>query len=398
MTDQRPEKSPLIFIIITLLLSIVFSLAVAEWVLGYQRKSIENSEQMDPGLIQYDTGLGWRLKAGWTGKHHHHDYDASYSINTDGFRETGKTGKGDGYAIVGDSFSFGLGVDDEQTFTALLNNKWPLPGQQRGQQPGQQRAQQPGFVNYSVPGYSTDQQLLLIDRLAKYSIAKTIEKNIILVIYLGNDIFDNMLAFPLQAEHGKPYFILDEDRLTLNNSPVPRSRKDAAARNTSISSLVLADDFRQGVIMQTLSSLEINRRLNLFQADISLSEKTLEEKFSPALKLTSRLVLEIEKNLSKHGSSLKVVLLPGRSYVVSPSGVSAQYQEYFRKSLKASLEAPGSIIVLDLASYLRELDDQQKAGLYYPYEGHLTPLGHELVASYLRARLYSANESYDEYR
>lgn len=358
-------------------MSFAVSLTVAEWVLGYQRQSIENSEQMDPGLIQYDTGLGWRLHAGWTGRHHHHDYDASYAINADGFRDTGQNSAGYDNAIIGDSFSFGLGVDDEQTFTALLN----VHAQERGQS---------GFLNYSIPGYSTDQQLLLIDRLLDDSFAKGIEKNIILVIYLGNDIFDNMLAFPLQAEYSKPYFTLvNKDDLVLKNSPVPLRKKDAAARNTSISSLVLADDFQQGVIRQTLSSFEISRRLNLFQADIRLTEKSLEQKFSPALKLTSRLVREMEKNLAKQGSSLQVVLLPGRSYVVSPSAASAQYQEYFRKSLKASLEASGRITVLDLASHLRELDDEQKAGIYYPYEGHLTPRGHELVAAYLRTRLYS---------
>ena len=98
-------------------------------------------------MIVYDAKLGWKLKPYWSGKHHHYDYDVEYNINSDGFRGTDAAVKEGGISIVGDSFSFGLGVNDDETFTSLLNvmhhNK---------------------FYNYSVPGYSTDQQLLLVKR------------------------------------------------------------------------------------------------------------------------------------------------------------------------------------------------------------------------------------------
>ena len=267
------------------------------------------------------------------------------------------------YAIVGDSFSFGLGVNDDETFTALLN----ADGDQKKH-----------YYNYSVPGYSTDQQLLLLKKLKD-----EINNNIILVVYLGNDIFDIMRDYPLQAEHGKPYFKLDNNALTLENTPVPLTAKPAAARKESISSIVLGHETASNAFSGWFARSEINRRLGLFHKNTALSDKAMESRFFESLKLFKTLVYEIEKQVNKNNGQLYVALLPGRSYVEQPASLSAQYQEYFRQNIKTSLTESSSIKVMDLAAYLRELHDKGIKHLYYPNEGHLTPPGHQYLADYL---------------
>ncbi len=379
MNDKNSEIKQKRFIAITIIFSFVLSLSLAEWVLSYQRQLIENSEHMDPGMILYDAELGWKLKPYWAGRHTHYDYDVSYSINSDGFRgksaaahlNSHNNDREKTFAIVGDSFSFGLGVNDEQTFTALLNASAENTAVFSS-------GSEYSFLNYSVPGYSTDQQLLLIKKQGD-----KITRNIVLVVYLGNDIFDNMRPFPLQAEHGKPYFSLQDNRLLLNNVPVPLTRKPAAARNTTISSLVMGKDYKQSF----LSGFEISRRLALFQPDIQLNRERLAERFSDPLKLMSALIAEINSVLQARQGSLTVVLLPGRSYVQAPLSVSAGYQEYFRQSIKKSVTALPAVQVLDLALYLKQYYITQSKQLYYPNEGHLTPMGHQVVAEYLRSQL-----------
>jgi len=369
--DKIPGKPQNLFIFLSIFLSLTFSIVIAEWVLRYQRQSIEqkinSSEQMDPGMILYDAQLGWKLKPYWSGKHHHYDYDVTYNINKDGFRGYDTRVEGIEYAVVGDSFSFGLGVNDDETFTALLNKD---------------SGQENYFRNYSVPGYSTDQQLLLINKLKD-----EISNQIILIVYLGNDIFDNMRDFPLQAEHGKPYFKLSNNSLSLENTPVPLAPKSAAARSDNISSIVLGKNNRRNVFSDWLAQLEISRRSGLFHKNTVLSDDVMQSRFSEPLKLFKTLVYEIEKLVNKKNGRLSVVLLPGRSYVEQPESLSAQYQEYFRQNIKSSLDTSSSIKVMDLALYLRELHDNGIKNLYYPNEGHLTAKGHQYVADFLAIQI-----------
>lgn len=369
MKDKAPVKNQNLFIFLSVLISLTLSIIVAEWVLRYQSdlldQQVNKSEQMEPGMILYDAQLGWKLKPYWSGKHHHYDYDVSYNINREGFRGTDAPAADSFYSIVGDSFSFGLGVNDDETFAALLN---------RGSN---------SFRNFSVPGYSTDQQLLLIDKLNH-----EISNKVLLMVYLGNDIFDNKRAYPLQAEHGKPYFKLDDNKLSLENTPVPLLPKPAAARAVSISSIVLAGDDKS---VSWLAGLEISRRLGLLQKNIELSETLMQSRFSESLKLFTALVYEIDKRVGDNDGQLSVILLPGRSYVEQPASLSAQYQEYFRHSIKSSLETSSSIILMDLASHLRQLNDSGIKNLYHPNEGHLTALGHQHVADYLAEEINKLN-------
>ncbi len=370
MKDKTPGKSQNLFIFLSLTLSLSFSLVVAEWVLRYQRQSVEHeinaSERMQPGMILYDAQLGWKLKPYWSGKHHHYDYDVTYNINRDGFRGA-ETQRGNvDFAVVGDSFSFGLGVNDDETFVALLNAN---------------SKEKNVYRNYSVPGYSTDQQLLLLNRLKG-----RINADVLLVVYLGNDIFDNMRDYPLQAEHAKPYFELNDNTLSLKNTPVPLAPKSAAARKNTISNIVLGESHHEEIFSDWFARLEINRRLGLFQKNIELSDEEMDQRFSESLKLFNTLVYETRKLVNKNAVQLNVVLLPGRSYVEQPVSVSAQYQEYFRQKIRSSLDA-ASIKVMDLATHLRALHDNGIQNLYYPNEGHLTPLGHQHVADYLAAQI-----------
>jgi len=316
-------------------------------------------------MILYDAQLGWKLKPYWSGKHHHYDYDVSYTINKDGFRgETAFNNTG-GYAVVGDSFSFGLGVNDDETFTSLLNNNSDKT-----------------FYNFSVPGYSTDQQTLLLDKMHS-----AVDRNVLLVVYLGNDVFDNMRAYPLQADHGKPYYKLVDDKLVLKNTPVPLAQKSAAARKETISSIVLGSDLQVTGPPNWLSKLELNRRLGLFQTSPVLTKENMQSRFIESLELMLALLSEVEKIVANNNGKLNIVLLPGRSYVEQAGSVSAQYQEYFLNYIASSIQPSSTLDVIDLATDLRELHNTGVNNLYYPNEGHLTARGHQYVADFLLAQL-----------
>jgi len=355
-----------LFALITLSLSLSASLFAAEWYLSYQRQTIELSDRLEPGMILYDPRLGWRLKPNWFGSHKHYDFDVNYNINRFGFRGRPPTElESRRYAVVGDSFSFGQGVNDEQTFVHLLD----------------EADKEAEFLNFSVPGYSTDQQYLLIrDRVRLFK-----PDVLVLVVYLGNDLFDNERPYPLQGDHAKPYFsMLSDGGLALQNTPVPMESKPAAARGESLTSLVLGESQPPPTMLQRwLGGFEITRRLGLFQRVYQGDDAGFEARFGYNRALFQALVGRISESARELQADLAVVLLPGRSFVENPGSLSAGYQDFLRRSLLRDLSLVAGVETIDLANALREARERGDSGLYYPNEGHLSPRGHLLVAGLL---------------
>ncbi len=107
--------------------------------------------------------------------------------------------------VLGDSYVFGVGTDEENIFTTHLERLLNGGG--------------PGFevVNLGVTGYSTDQELQLLRRLGPQ-----LSPNLVLVVTCDNDFRANTEDFAF-GRYYKPYFELDAGgRLVLRNTPVPR--------------------------------------------------------------------------------------------------------------------------------------------------------------------------------
>jgi len=367
--ESLPKWKRLTFNLISILLGLLFSLTVAEAILRYQRQLIAHSDHIEAGMVRYDRQLGWRLTPGWQGAHHHHDFDTRYKINNLGFRgETAQQGNQKErikqFAVVGDSFTFGTGVDLSDTFIQQLNI---LGGADRV------------FINFGVPGYSTDQEYLLLDRY----IRPHKPNHVILIVYLANDLFDNELAFPMQAENGKPFFSLDTNQqLTKHNSPVPMQKKPAAASKNTLQYIVLGEQVNNfSFLEKTVGKLEIFRRLGLFQYQPEISEFFFEQRFDDTLRLFYAMVSGINEICTKNKAELSLVLLPGRSVVSRPGSVSAQYQTYLAQQITHHFKKQTDIQLIDLLGPLTMAYKGNKAPLYFPNEGHLTPAGHKIAAS-----------------
>jgi len=154
-------------------------------------------------VITYDSILGWKMKPGINGKVDLVDVEGiAVRTNSLGFwdREFAHK-KPPGrcrIAFLGDSFTWGMGVREEERFTNLLaaaNPDWE------------------GF-NFGVPGYGTDQALLLWKHMAH-----RFQPDLVVLTIYQNDYVDNM--YLVRYGRRKPYFELKEDEKTeLRNVPV----------------------------------------------------------------------------------------------------------------------------------------------------------------------------------
>lgn len=98
---------------------------------------------------------------------------------------------------VGDSFTFGEEEEDEYTWPAVLQDA--LSGWE--------------VINLAVHGYGTDQQLLVLqDEGVRY------HPDVVLVGFFADNCFRNVVRF---RDYAKPRFVLEGERLSLTNVPVP---------------------------------------------------------------------------------------------------------------------------------------------------------------------------------
>ena len=172
--------------------------------LGWQRSWIKRHQNTGKEIYYkfdiYDTSKGWISKPnlkdmnvfdnkllntnskGLRGKNEY-----SYSKDQDKIR----------ILVLGDSFTFGDEVSDNETYSYYLQEMVPHAE----------------VINFGVHGYGHDQMLILFkEEGIKY------EPDIVILGFLPGDMPRNLLKF---RDFAKPKFVLDKRKLRLTGTPVP---------------------------------------------------------------------------------------------------------------------------------------------------------------------------------
>jgi lysophospholipase L1-like esterase len=159
-----------------LLVSLFVSLVAGEGLARLQstrRVSQRGSETKHLfNVFRADSVLGWALRPSWSGRHEKFDFRVRVHIDAAGFRAMPQVAAPDARRIlvVGDSFAFGWGVEDDETFSAVLARALA-------------RDAPVEVINAGVPGYSTDQYWLFL-RERGFALAP----DLVLLVECGNDL------------------------------------------------------------------------------------------------------------------------------------------------------------------------------------------------------------------
>jgi hypothetical protein len=198
-------------ILLLLLVSSVLAFTVGEFVIRFIFPEYLLAKT-DRSFWHYDAELGWKHLALENGQMVLWDkygkvISVKITINSVGYRDKERTrsvplGK---YrvAVLGDSFAFGFGVPFESVFATVMERK----------------NEQFEVLNFGVSGYSTDQEVLTLEK-----VVLAYNPHIVLLIVIGNDFKANNSS----TEHGypKPRYILKGGELVLTNVPVPKILDD----------------------------------------------------------------------------------------------------------------------------------------------------------------------------
>jgi hypothetical protein len=150
----------------------------------------------------HDDLLGWAHRPGQRGSMSHPDFRISVSISEQGLRDREyafeRTPGRRRMLVLGDSFAWGFGVEQDEALSEILERKHP----------------DWEILNTGVSGWGTDQQLLFFrERGLRW------RPDVVLLLFHPNDVEDNAAAS--RYGYPKPRFVLRDAGLELTHVPVP---------------------------------------------------------------------------------------------------------------------------------------------------------------------------------
>ncbi len=232
--------------------------------------------------------------------------------------------------VLGDSFTFGDEVSDDETYAADLERMLP----------------DAEVVNLGVHGYGHDQMLLYLREVgARY------QPDVVLLGFVYADMERNLLGF---RDFAKPRFALVDGRLVLRGVPVPTLE-------------ALRDDRQYGLRLLDLVTL----------LDDDLTEPRRPQRAREAERLTAALLDEIVSTVHGLGAAPLLVYLPIEGEIGWPD-VGPIEEERFLVRYARERRVPS----LDLRPAFMAAAAR---GVRFKTYGHWTPVEHRLAAEAIQA-------------
>ncbi|MEZ6004948.1 MAG: GDSL-type esterase/lipase family protein [Planctomycetota bacterium] len=232
---------PVLTRILQRLLAVTIGLAL---VLGameiVMRLAGEVPRQRNPlrGFHQTHAQLGWLGVPDYEARFGQDDFDVMVKLGPEGFRlpEHGVTGfaaDAPKVAVLGDSFTWGWGVEQGEVYTDQLQQQLGTRAEVR---------------NFGINAYGTGQQL----ELYREFVAPWKPDVVVLAVFT-NDFHDNV------DEKGgrRPFYSMEDGRLTLNNVPV---RRAIAGRSRDLSRFSVAISYLHFHVDQAVAKWKASRK------------------------------------------------------------------------------------------------------------------------------------------
>ena len=326
-------------------------------------------------LVDHDINLGWKMKPGVEATIDMFDVEnIPVSANSDGFWDkpfarVPSQGRAR-VAFLGDSYTWGYGVHDEDRFTSLIGMSKETPGIEA--------------MNFGIPAYGTDQALLVWR-----NVVSRYDPDVVVLTVVPNDYIDNVSD--VRWGRAKPYFTLGHGReLELANSPVPATTFWDNGVLHRIAS-PYADLFPRAIHKRSRAADWLAKRSDvarlLHTALVGLSQKrtphrgshgkqsqkaTLSQSKSLQLELLTALVLQLDREVRDGGGRMLVAL-------ASDSPLYRRQMSIFQEGGIRTIDLTGKKLAATMGVAPTEV--------YFRHNPHWRPDTHAVVASLLEAEI-----------
>lgn len=338
----------------------------------------------DPDAFDPDPVLGGRLKPGFADAFDNPEFATRWAINARGHRGPPAGPKPAGavrVAAVGDSYTFGYGVEEPETYPRALEREMA------------RRVPRPvEVINLGVGGYGTVQELVWLSEHLDRGLDPDL---VVLGFYMGNDVFDNLrgAAARAAASAGRPDLAL---ALPAGGATSERWKRRLASHLHLYS---LVSDRADGLLVR------LGLRNVVYAEEVNVLRVPEPEAVAEAWAATAEALAELRALAGARGFRPVVMAVPMRHQVVPAAWdrVRAFYERLTGAPLVgADLDAPRRRIaeicaregldLLDLTDTFRA--DPDPARLHFKRDQHWTREGHALaartLAGFLALRLEGA--------
>ena len=309
---------------------------------------------------RYDPILGWMNREGAEGEWRTIPEipPAFVRINGQGYRgrpfplDKGKGAKR--IVALGDSNTFGYGIEEGERFTDIIAKSLSSNSE---------------MINFGVFAYGTDQEALLLERVAiRY------HPDTVLLAVSAGDLSDTMSS--ISGGNSKPFFRFDDDTLTLHNTPVPPVVP--YMRNRWTGSATVSFLYRHSHLFRLIMkrATPVSRYLVNTVPEMPEAE---------ALKVMSALIQGMNDLCATNRARFAVVLIPHGTWLEGARRMPGRTIGYYGV-LSANLEAMG-IPFVDATGFLAEADSPAVPVFFAKDPVHLTPRGNQVVAQVVSAFL-----------
>jgi len=307
-------------------------------------------------FFEYDSLLGWKNKAGGEGMFTIPDSKTLVKINAKGLRDSEhRYGAHSQFRILilGDSFTWGFGVSQEERFS---------------QQLAQWLGDSVEIINAGVSGYGTDQELLAyLTEGVKY------QPDLVICAFGLEDIINNNHS--VQYTYPKPYFTLEEHRLCLHNVPVPKRKVNWRSRFN-----IYIDDWSTDTHsqVQRYPKKQWQRFKHLLRTNL-LSYQLLVNQYHALVRpdeeadpLTEALLSEFNQRVKSAEAKFLVVMIPYKRLVTEDEEkvTWTALRDFFQRQ---------AIALVDLKPTF-QAHWRMGENLFFRIDDHWSPAGHELAA------------------
>jgi hypothetical protein len=284
------------------------------------------------GNIQYDPVLGWRMKPNYRAD----GPSGLVTQNSRGFRGPAEFAAGPGprtrVLVLGASMAYGLGVSDDEVFTARLATDYGVEA-----------------INAGVNAFGADQALLMWEEEGR-----ALAPALVLLVYHVDDFY--RVGLPIR-DLPKPYFVESEGSVRLAGVPVP-TVEELASRGA-------LDPPRALRVALAYHWLVVRARWRLGRPDATEMSR---------LERLNTYVLERLRDSTRASGARLLVLIAGHCSPGAP-------YEYSRSRELEIVRSLG----IESMDYAEALDGDRAT--YYGANCHWSPLAHARIAADLAERL-----------
>jgi hypothetical protein len=345
---------------------------------------------------------GWEHIPNFYGTYEKQEFSYSHTFNGNGLRDRDypydKQRNVVRVLFLGDSFTEGLGVKDDEIFTEVLERKLNDP-------PGSYAYE---TINAGVVGYSLDQEyLFLIHEGLKYK-----PDVVFLMLLPYNDVVYTVMDISIQTSNDvfpKPRFVIDEGRLKLTNIPLPDKKLTISTskseglekiktvlrqlRTYHLVSDTLRTHFQKNEWLSSLVSKD-PKKLVESQHTPDILEVYMNQYNEPtreAWRITEALLQEMNGAVKKKGGTFIVFFIPLPFQIderesqkfISQNGVNGSDFDFHKPEtiLKEICDRARITCINPLADFKKGAGNGKP--LYYPIDQHWNAEGHRFVADLL---------------